>query len=98
MSKKLTEQEKQFAEKVRKYRKLKAKEAELKQEIEILKSDIIEYLDLCDNKHVDGNGFSITASTRTRYTFDKDMLAEALPGQDLKQFQKPTSYVVLMVK
>lgn len=98
MSKKLTEQEKQFAEKVRKYRKLKAKEAELKQELESLKSDIIEYLDLCDNKHVDGNGFSITASTRTRYTFDKDMLSEALPGQDLKQFQKPVSYVVLMVK
>lgn len=98
MPKKLTEQEKQFADKVRKYRKLKVKEAELRQELESLKSDIVEYLELCDNKHADGNGFSITASTRTRYTFDKDMLAEALPGQDLKQFQKPMSYIVLMVK
>lgn len=98
MPKKLTEQEKQFASKVRKYRKLKAKEAELKEELEILKSDIVAYLDSCDNKHADGNGFSVTASTRTRYTFDKDMLAAALPGEDLKQFQKLMSYVVLVVK
>lgn len=58
MAKKLTEQEKQFASKVRKYRKLKAKEAELREELDSLKSDIVAYLDLCDNKHADGNGFS----------------------------------------
>lgn len=98
MSRKLTEQEKEFAQQVRKYRKLKAKQAKLAEQVDDLKAEILDYLEGCEGKTVKGNGFTACASSRVRSTFDKKLLAKALPGEDLSKFQHKTSYVVLAVK
>ena len=58
MSRKLTEQEKEFAQQVRKYRKLKAKQAKLAEQVDDLKAEILDYLEGCEGKTVKGNGFT----------------------------------------
>ena len=85
---------------ISKYRRLQAQKAEIEKELESAKAEIFEYLDYNDiepREKVTGHNFVVSFSIVPRYSFDKDLLIEAL-GEDLKPYQTLTEYRRLYVK
>ncbi len=88
---------KELETKVQEFRSLKVMKEELENELKAVEHSIIEYM--TENK-IDTeitNTAKITYKPQSRTTLDKEKLTEIL-GEDLKPFEKTTSYNVLRVK
>lgn len=88
---------KELENKVQELRSLKAMKEELENELKAVEHSIIEYMteNELDTEFTDTA--KITYKPQSRTTLDKDKLIEIL-GEDLKPFEKTTSYNVLRVK
>lgn len=88
---------KELETKVQEFRSLKAMKEELENELKAVEHSIIEYMteNELDTEIIDTA--KITYKPQSRTTLDKDKLTEVL-GEDLKPFEKTTSYNVLRVK
>lgn len=83
--------------KVNELRSLKAMKEELESEVRAVESEIISYM---TEKGIDTeitDTAKITYKPQSRTTLDKEKLTEVL-GEDLKPFEKVTSYNVLRIK
>ena len=79
------------------YRSLKAMKEELESELRAVETEIISYM---TEKGIDTeitDTAKITYKPQSRTSLDKEKLAEVL-GEDLKPFEKVTSYNVLRIK
>ena len=83
--------------KVQEFRSLKSMKEELENELKAVEHSIIEYMteNELDTEFVPNA--KITYKPQSRTTLDKEKLTEIL-GEDLKPFEKTTSYNVLRVK
>lgn len=88
---------KELENKVQEFRSLKAMKEELENELKAVEHSIIEYMteNEIDTEIIDTA--KITYKPQSRTTLDKEKLTEIL-GEDLKPFEKTTSYNVLRVK
>lgn len=88
---------KELESKVQEFRSLKAMKEELENELKAVEHSIIEYMveNEIDTEII--NTAKITYKPQSRTTLDKEKLTEIL-GEDLKPFEKTTSYNVLRVK
>ena len=83
--------------KVNELRSFKAMKEELESEVRAVESEIISYM---TEKGIDTeitDTAKITYKPQSRTTLDKEKLTEVL-GEDLKPFEKVTSYNVLRIK
>lgn len=83
--------------KVNDYRGLKAMKEELENELKAVEAEIAAYM---KEKKVDTeftDTAKVTYKMQSRSTLDKEKLIEVL-GEDLKPFEKTTSFNVLRVK
>ncbi len=83
--------------KVQELRSLKAMKEELENELKAVEREIISYM---NEKEIDTeitDTAKITYKPQNRTTIDKDKLKDIF-GEDLKPFEKVTSYKVLRVK
>lgn len=83
--------------KVNELRSLKAMKEELESEVRAVEIEIISYM---TEKGIDTeitDTAKITYKPQSRTTLDKEKLTEVL-GEDLKPFEKTTSYNVLRIK
>ena len=83
--------------KVNELRSLKAMQAELEDEVKAVEREIISYM---TEKGIDTeitDTAKITYKPQSRTTLDKEKLTEIL-GEDLKPFEKTTSFNVLRIK
>lgn len=83
--------------KVNELRSLKAMKEELESELRAVETEIISYM---TEKGIDTeitDTAKITYKPQSRTSLDKEKLAEVL-GEDLKPFEKVTSYNVLRIK
>lgn len=87
----------ELEKKVQELRSFKAMAEELDKELKAAEHEIIEYMteNGLDTEVTDTAKISYKLQKRT--TLDKEKLAEIL-GDDLKPFEKETSYMVLRVK
>lgn len=83
--------------KVNEIRSLKALKEELENELKAVEHEVIEYMteNGLDTEITDTA--KITYKPQSRTTLDKEKLSEIL-GEDLKPFEKTTSYNVLRIK
>ncbi len=83
--------------KVKEIRSLKAMKEELENEIKAVELEVINYMteNGLDTEITDTA--KITYKPQSRTTLDKEKLSEIL-GEDLKSFEKTTSYNVLRIK
>lgn len=79
------------------YKALKAKEAELKTEIETLKNTITEYMKENGSNKLTCGQYIATITEVTKTTIDEKALRENLPDV-AKQFEKSTTYDRFTVK
>lgn len=84
-------------EKVQELRSLKAMKEEIENELKATEHEIISYMtkNKLDSEITDSA--KITYKPQSRTTLDKEKLADIL-GDDLKPFEKTTSYNVLRIK
>ena len=87
----------ELEKKVTELRSLKAMKDELENEVKDAERQIIEYMTKNGIDTEITSDAKITYKPQTRTTLDKDKLAEVL-GEDLKPFEKVTSYNVLRIK
>ena len=83
--------------KVQELRSLKTMKEELENELKAVEHEIISYM---TEKEIDTeitDTAKITYKSQSRTTLDKDKLKDAL-GDDLKPFEKVTSFGVLRIK
>ena len=82
---------------VQEFRSLRAMNEELENELKAIEYSIIEYMieNELDTEITDTA--KITYKPQCRSTLDKEKLTEVL-GEDLKPFEKTTSYNVLRIK
>ena len=87
----------ELEKKVQELRSLKAMAEELENEVKSAEREIIEYMteNGIDTEITDTA--KITYKSQSRTTLDKDKLTEIL-GEDLKPFEKTTTYSVLRIK
>lgn len=87
----------ELEQKVNELRSLKALKEELENEVKSLEREVVEYM--TENKLTEEitDTAKITYKSQSRTTLDKDKLTEIL-GDDLKPFEKTTSYNVLRIK
>lgn len=88
---------KELNAKVQEIRSLKALKEELENELKAVECEVIEYM--IENKlntEITDTA-KITYKPQSRTTLDRDKLIEIL-GEDLKPFEKTTSYSVLRIK
>ena len=83
--------------KVQELRSLKAMKEELENEVKETERQIIEYMTENGLDKEVTDSAVITYKPQSRTTLDKDKLTEIL-GEDLKPFEKVTSYNVLRIK
>lgn len=83
--------------KVQELRSLKAMKEELENEVKEAERQIIEYMTENGLDKEVTDSAVITYKPQSRTTLDKDKLTEIL-GEDLKPFEKVTSYNVLRIK
>ena len=83
--------------KVQEFRSLKAMKEELENELKAVEHSIIEYMTENEIDTEFTADAKITYKPQSRTTLDKEKLTEIL-GEDLKPFEKTTSYNVLRVK
>ncbi len=88
---------KELENKVQELRSLKAMKEELENELKAVEYSIIEYMTENNLDTEITDTAKITYKLQTRTTLDKEKLAEIL-GEDLKPFEKKTSFNVLRVK
>ncbi len=83
--------------KVNEIRSLKAMKEEIENELKAVEHEVIEYMteNGLDTEITDTA--KITYKPQSRTTLDKEKLVEIL-GEDLKPFEKTTSYNVLRIK
>ena len=88
---------KELNEKVESIRSLKALKEELENELKAIENEVISYMteNGIDTEITDTA--KITYKPQSRTTLDKEKLTEIL-GEDLKPFEKVTSYNVLRIK
>ena len=85
---------------VAKYRRLQAQKSEIEEKLEEAKKEIFDYLEYNNiepKETVKGQNFVVSFSLVLRYSFDKEMLKEAL-GDDLSRYQTASQYRRLYVK
>ena len=87
----------QLEEKISQLRELKAIKEEIENELKAVEHSIIEYMTENNHDTEITNDAKITYKPQTRTTLDKAKLTEIL-GDDLKPFEKVTSYNVLRIK
>lgn len=83
--------------KVNELRSLKALKEETENELKALEREIIEYMTENELTEEITDTAKITYKPQSRTTLDKDKLTEIL-GENLKSFEKTTSYNVLRIK
>ncbi len=83
--------------KVNELRSLKALKEETENELKALEREIIEYMTENDLTEEITDTAKITYKPQTRTTLDKEKLSEIL-GEDLKPFEKSTTFSVLRIK
>lgn len=88
---------KELESKVQEFRSLKAMKEELENELKAVEHSIIEYMTENELDTEITDTAKITYNPQSRTTLDKEKLTEIL-GDDLKPFEKTTSYNVLRVK
>ena len=88
---------KELESKVQEFRSLKAMKEELENELKAVEHSIIEYMTESELDTEITDTAKITYKPQSRTTLDKEKLTEIL-GDDLKPFEKTTSYNVLRVK
>lgn len=88
---------KELETKVQEFRSLKAMKEELENELKAVEFSIIEYMTENELDTEITDTAKITYKPQNRTTLDKEKLTEIL-GEDLKPFEKTTSYNVLRVK
>ena len=88
---------KELENKVQEFRSLKAMKEELENELKAVEHSIIEYMTENEIDTEITDTAKITYKPQSRTTLDKEKLTEVL-GEDLKPFEKTTSYNVLRVK
>lgn len=88
---------KELNEKVESIRSLKALKEEVENELKAIENEVISYMteNRLDTEITDTA--KITYKPQSRTTLDKDKLSEIL-GDDLKPFEKTTSFNVLRIK
>ena len=88
---------KELNEKVESIRSLKALKEELENELKAIENEVISYMteNGIDTEITDTA--KITYKPQSRTTVDKEKLSEIL-GEDLKPFEKTTSFKVLRIK
>ena len=88
---------KELNEKVESIRSLKALKEELENELKAIENEVISYMteNGLDTEITDMA--KITYKPQSRTTLDKEKLSEIL-GEDLKPFEKTTSFKVLRIK
>ena len=88
---------KELNEKVESIRSLKALKEELENELKAIENEVISYMteNGIDTEIIDTT--KITYKPQIRTTLDKEKLSEIL-GEDLKPFEKTTSFKVLRIK
>lgn len=88
---------KELESKVQELRSLKAMKEELENELKAVEHSIIEYMVENEIDTEITSTAKITYKPQSRTTLDKEKLTEIL-GEDLKPFEKTTSFNVLRVK
>lgn len=83
--------------KVKEIRSLKAMKEELENEIKAVEHEVIEYMTENGLDIEITDTAKITYKPQSRTTLDKEKLSEIL-GEDLKPFEKTTSFNVLRIK
>ena len=88
---------KELNEKVESIRSLKALKEELENELKAIENEVISYMteNGLDTEIIDTA--KIIYKPQSRTTLDKEKLSEIL-GEDLKPFEKTTSFKVLRIK
>lgn len=88
---------KELESKVQEFRSLKAMKEEIENELKAVERSIIEYMTANELDTEITDTAKITYKSQNRTTLDKEKLTEIL-GEDLKPFEKITSFHVLRVK
>lgn len=88
---------KELNQKVESIRSLKALLEETNNEIKALEMEVVAYMQSNNLKEEFTDSAKITYTSQSRTTLDKAKLTEIL-GDDLKPFEKVTSYNVLRIK
>ena len=88
---------KELEEKIQEFRSLKTLKEETENELKAVEREIISYMTEHNTDTEITDTAKITYKEQSRTTLDKEKLTEIL-GDDLKAFEKTTSYKVLRVK
>lgn len=87
----------ELEQKVQELRSLKAMKEELENEVKAVEHEIILYMTEHNLDSEITDSAKITYKTQSRTTLDKDKLKDIL-GDDLKPFERTTSYNVLRIR
>lgn len=87
----------ELEKKIEELRSLKALKEEIENELKALEYEVISYMKENELTEEITNTAKITYNPQSRTTLDKEKLTEVL-GDDLKPFEKVTTYSVLRIK
>ena len=87
----------ELEKKIEELRSLKALKEETENELKTLEYEVISYMKENELTEEITNTAKITYKPQSRTTLDKEKLTEVL-GDDLKPFEKVTTYSVLRIK
>ena len=87
----------ELEKKIEELRSLKALKEETENELKALEYEVISYMKENELTEEITNTAQITYKPQSRTTLDKEKLTEVL-GDDLKPFEKVTTYSVLRIK
>lgn len=87
----------ELEQKVQELRSLKAMKEELENEVKAVEHEVILYMTEHNLDSEITDSAKITYKTQSRTTLDKDAL-KAILGDDLKPFERTTSYNVLRIR
>ena len=87
----------ELEKKIEELRSLKALKEETENELKALEYEVINYMKENELTEEITNTAKITYKPQSRTTLDKEKLTEVL-GDDLKPFEKVTTYSVLRIK
>ena len=87
----------ELEQKVQELRSLKAMKEELENEVKAVKHEVILYMTEHNLDSEITDSAKITYKAQSRTTLDKDKLKDIL-GDDLKPFERTTSYNVLRIR
>lgn len=87
----------ELEKKIEELRSLKALKEETENELKALEREVISYMTENELTEEITNTAKITYKPQSRTTLDKEKLTEVL-GDDLKPFEKVTTYSVLRIK